>query len=128
MKRHGMLTCAAALLSVLLLTCLLAPEAQARGRRGPSPAQIKAAQEKHKAEQEAEQKYQAALAAKQKEVLDRFDLNKNGKIDGAEKPLYDKYLREIKLGKQPDPLAAVPYPKVETKSSTTQKNTGAAKK
>lgn len=104
-------------LPALVLLLLAAPEAQAR-RGYPSAAQIRAAQEQQRAQEEAEQKYQAALAAKRKEVLDRYDLNKNGKIDGPEKPLFDKYLREIKLGKQPDPLLQVPYPKVEVKKSS----------
>ena len=120
-----MLKLAVWILPVIAMFTLIG-EAQAR-RRGPSPQQIKAAQEKQRAEQEAAQKYQAALDAKRREVFDRYDLNKNGKIDGTEKPMYDKYLREVKLGKQPDPLLAIPYPKVETKS-TSKPSTGAPKK
>lgn len=116
--RHSLVTkLAFCVLPALAIIVLLGSEAQARGRRGPSPAQIKAMQEQLKAQQEAEQKYQAAVQAKFKEVLDRYDLNKNGKIDGTEKPAYDKYLREVKLGKQADPILAIPYPKVEVKKS-----------
>ncbi len=111
-------------LPAMAIVSFLADEAQAR-RRGLSSAQIKAIQAQQKAEEEAEQKYQAAVYAKYKEILDRYDLNKNGKIDGTEKPMYDKYIRDIKLGKQPNPILQIPYPKVEvpktSKSGTTKK-------
>ena len=115
--------------SVVVAGAVLALAAPAEARRGLSAAQIKAIQAQQQAEVEAEMKYQAALTAKRKEIFDRYDLNKNGKIDGTEKPMLDKYLRAVKLGKEPDPLLAIAYPKIEVKKTTSgSSKTSAAKK
>ena len=90
--------------------------AEARGSRGPSAAQIKAAQAKVKAQQEAQQAYQAAYDKRTKEIFNRYDLDKNGKLDSTEKPSFDRYWREVKLGKADDPYANL---KVETPKTTT---------
>ncbi|HEV3021347.1 MAG TPA: hypothetical protein VGX76_02725, partial [Pirellulales bacterium] len=54
----------------------------------------------------AAQKYQQAVQkqqeAEQKEFLDRFDANHDGKITGKERGPANKYLREKELGMDPD--------------------------
>jgi hypothetical protein len=55
---------------------------------------------------QAAQKYQEAVQkqqeAEQKEFMDRFDTNHDGKITGKERGPANKYLREKELGVDPD--------------------------
>jgi hypothetical protein len=78
---------------------------EARG--GPSPAQKKAMQQYMQQQQLMQQNLAKAQQKRDKELMDRFDLNKNGKIDVAEKPTYDKFWRDVKSGKQPHPYSTI---------------------
>lgn len=107
------------LLAVVVIVAASSSTADAR-RRGPSPAQIKAAQEKQKAAAEQVQAYEAAKVKKDKEVLAKYDLNKNGKIDSTEQASWDKYWREVHLGKTPHPYTEIKIDSASNKTSTTK--------
>lgn len=55
------------------------------------------------AQAEMNAKIAAAQKKKDQEILARFDLNKNGKIDTTEKPAWDKFWRDVRTGKTPHP-------------------------
>src|SRR5581483_7547851 len=95
-----------ALAMALAGSLLMASSAQARGR-GMSPAQKKAIQEKLQQQQQLQQNMEKAKAKKDQEVMDRFDTNKNGKIDPSEKTGYDKFWRDVRLGKTPHPYDTI---------------------
>lgn len=82
-------------------------EAAKPRRRGPSPQQI----QKMKAELEYRQRevlrVQAEVAAKDRELFQRFDENGDGRLVGPERSKYDKHLYEIRSGKVPNPLADI---------------------
>jgi hypothetical protein len=82
-------------------------DAMARRRRGPSPAQKEAKKEAQQEKTEAAKALAKAQQAKDKEILKRFDVNKNGKIDGAESGPWDKFWRDVKLGNTPHPYSTI---------------------
>lgn len=86
----------------------LAPAtADARPRRGPSPAQIKKMQEEMAYRQREYQRVQTEVAAKYQELFKQFDENGDGRLFGAERSKYDKHLQAIRDGKVPNPLATI---------------------
>lgn len=94
--------------------------AEAR-RRGPSKAQLAA--QKEKKEQAAAMKAAVSKAQKAKdaELMKKYDLNKNGKIDGNEKPSWDKFWREVDLGQIPHPYSTIKLDKDDLKTSASKK-------
>ena len=92
------------------LACLLTAdvaEAQ-RGRRlGPSPQQVKKMQEDMQFQQQEMMRVQAEMAAKDKEIMARFDEDGNGKLFGKEKAKYDAYMRDVRFGREPNPYAGI---------------------
>jgi hypothetical protein len=110
-----MTICASVAVAILLTLGIGSAEAR---RGGPSAAQIAAMKAKAKEQQEQAAALEAAKTKKSQEILNRYDLNKNGKIDGTEHPAWDKYWREVKLGKEPDPYSDL---KIEKPTSTTAK-------
>lgn len=84
-------------------------EAQARrGRRGPSPQQIAAMKKQMQEQAEMQQNLYKAQQRKDQQVIAQFDLNGNGRIDGpTEKGPYDKFWREVELGKKPHPYSFI---------------------
>lgn len=98
----GAFSCAA-----IALALVTASPSQAQGRGGSGAARMymRMAQ----AEAKWMQQQMAAYQKQQKEQYDafmnRFDTNKNGKIDGKEKGPAQKYLRQIEMGKDPDKAA-----------------------
>jgi hypothetical protein len=97
------------MVAVAIITAFSAMPAEAAKprRRGPSPQQI----QKMKAEIEYRQRevlrVQAEIAAKERELFQRFDENGDGRLLGAEQSKYDKHLYEIRSGKAPNPLAGI---------------------
>jgi hypothetical protein len=83
----------------------IASIAEARG--GPSPAQKKAMQQAMQQQQLMQTNLAKAQQKRDKELMDRFDLNKNGKIDVSEKPAYSKFWRDVNLGKTPHPYSTI---------------------
>ena len=83
-------------------------EAFQRGRRGPSQAQIKAAQEQMAYTQLEMIRYQAEVAKKNQEIYTSFDEDGDGTLHGPEKSRYDKHMHDIQTGKAPNPLAGIP--------------------
>ena len=78
-------------------------EAARPRRRGPSPAQIK----KMEYRQREVMRVQSEVAAKEREVFQKFDENGDGRLLGPERSKYDKHLYEIRTGKVPSPLADI---------------------
>jgi hypothetical protein len=92
-----------AILTVAILSGLcVSPAAAQRGR--PSSAQMKQMQQQQQQQQQNMYGIQLVLEKRQKEVLAKYDLNGDGKLDAKEKPSYDKYMREVRSGKQPNPF------------------------
>jgi hypothetical protein len=85
------------------------PDAEARrGRSGPSPQQIAAMKKAMAQQAEMEKKLAAAQQKKDQQTIARFDLNGNGRIDGPqEKGPWDKFWREVNLGKTAHPYASI---------------------
>jgi len=50
---------------------------------------------------------QAEVAAKERELVQKFDENGDGKLFGAEKQKYDAHLRDIRFGRAANPLADI---------------------
>lgn len=96
----------------------LAPEAEAyQQRRRPNPqAQrrqqeaMKKAQAQMKAYQEDVLRYQREMAAKNEEIMKRFDENGDGRLLGPEKSKYDKYMYDVQKGKEQNPFADIKPP------------------
>ena len=76
-------------------------------RRGPSPAQIKKMKEEMAYRQSEVMRVQSEIAAKEKEAMQKFDENGDGKLMGNEKLKYEAYLRDIRFGRAPNPLADI---------------------
>lgn len=53
---------------------------------------------------------QAEVAAKERELFQRFDENGDGRLMGPERSKYDHHLYEIRTGKAPNPLATIVPP------------------
>ena len=93
---------------VTITTALSAVTAEAaRPRRGPSPAQIKKMKEEMEYRQREIMRVQSEVAAKEREVFQKFDENGDGRLLGPERSKYDKHLYEIRTGKAPNPLAEI---------------------
>jgi uncharacterized protein with LGFP repeats len=96
---------------------LLPPEAEANQRRRPNPQAMrrqqeamKKAQAQMKAYQEDVLRYQREMAAKNEEIVKRFDANGDGKLLGPEKSKYDKYMIDVQKGKEQNPFAEIMPP------------------
>lgn len=102
----------------LLLTTLLAvgvvgawchPAIAARPRR-PSAAQIKKLQQQMEYVQAEMMRYRNEMAMKEKEIFTSHDENGNGKLEGAEKAKFNKYMGEVRSGKVANPFSAIAPP------------------
>ena len=91
----------------VLIAVASSAEAFQRGRRGPSAAQIKKMKEEMEYRQREMMRVQAEWAAKEKELFDQFDENKDGRLVGPEKSKYDKHREQIRTGKVPNPFASI---------------------
>ncbi|HEX4130886.1 MAG TPA: hypothetical protein VHZ24_12660 [Pirellulales bacterium] len=113
MNRRILVTLAVGVAASLLLSAN--DQAMAR-RRGPSKAQVAA--QKEKRDETAAMKAAVAKAQKGKdaELMKKYDLNKNGKIDGGEKPAWDKYWREVETGKTAHPYSTIKIDKDDLKT------------
>ena len=98
-------------------------EAQARrGRGGPSPQQIAAMKKQMQQMAEQQQLLMQAQQKKDQQVIAQFDLNGNGRIDGpAEKAPFEKFWREVELGKKPHPYASITANDLKKPTTTTKK-------
>lgn len=111
----------ASLAVVIALSASLSIASVAEARGGPSPAQKKAMQQYVQQQQLQAQNLAKAQQKRDKELMDRFDLNKNGKIDVAEKPYYDKYWRDVKLGKAPHPYSTITEAEINANPAAAKK-------
>jgi hypothetical protein len=91
---------------VAVLSAVTAEAARPR-RRGPSPAQVKKMKEEMEYRQREIMRVQSEVAAKEREVFQKFDENGDGRLLGPERSKYDKHLYEIRTGKAPNPLADI---------------------
>lgn len=91
----------AALLAVAIV-CLANTNAFARGGSGAARAYSRMLQAEMKWMQQQMAAYQKQQKAQYEAFMNRFDTNKNGKIEGKEKGPATKYLRAIELGQDPD--------------------------
>jgi hypothetical protein len=106
------------LVAALVGLTLLSPEADAyQQRRRPNPQAarrqqeaMKKAQAQMKAYQEDVLRYQREMAAKNEEIMKRFDENGDGKLLGPEKSKYDKYMYDVQKGKEQNPFADIKPP------------------
>ena len=93
---------------------ILAPEAGAYQRRRPNNQRqqqaMRKAQEQMKAYQEDVLRYQREMAAKNEEIMKRFDENGDGKLLGPEKSKYDKYVHDVQRGKEQNPFSDIKPP------------------
>jgi hypothetical protein len=92
----------AILVAAILGGLSVTPAAAQRGR--PSATQMKAMQQQYQQQQQNQFGLQLVLQQRQKDVYGKYDLNGDGKLDSKEKPAYDKYMREVRSGKQPNPF------------------------
>lgn len=101
------------LLSLLLAAGIVAawcpPAAAARPRR-PSAAQMKKMQQQMEYVQQEMMRYRNEMATKEKEIFSSYDENGNGKLEGAEKAKFNKYMGEVKSGKAPNPFSGIAPP------------------
>jgi hypothetical protein len=97
------LACVSAIVGGLVTTdaCLAARP------RGPSAAQVKKMKEQMEFAQAEMQRFQRETAAIQQRLVAQFDENGNGKLEGAEKAKYNKYMAAVQKGKEPNPFAEV---------------------
>jgi hypothetical protein len=102
---RGILCLVAALVGLMLLP----PEAEANQRRRQRESMQKA-QAQMKAYQEDVLRYQREMAAKNEEIMKRFDENGDGKLLGPEKSKYDKYMYDVQKGKEQNPFADIKPP------------------
>ena len=82
------LVCTATLATAFFAGLLVSPAA---ARRGISQAQIKAYQKQVQQQQQMNQGLSKVQADRDKETMSKYDLNGNGKIDGSEKPAWDRF-------------------------------------
>ena len=97
--RH--LRCSLTAASVALAATLLVPASDAYAQRGFGAMQ-RMTQQQMQFMQKQMQAMQQQQKAEYDAFMDRFDTNKNGKIDGKEKGPAQKYLRKLQLGQDPD--------------------------
>jgi len=95
--------------ALAIITAFSAVNAEAAKprRRGPSPQQIQKMKEEFEYRNREVLRVQTEVAAKERELFQRFDENGDGRLLGAERSKYDKHLYEIKTGKVPNPLADI---------------------
>ena len=101
--------------------------AAAPGRGTHAGLRSRLLQQKIQQQQQMQQGLSKVQAQKDQETMSKFDLNGNSKIDANEKPAWDKYWREVKLGKQPHPYDSITQADV-TKAANPQTSKTAAKK
>lgn len=89
-------------LAVVALVGLSASSVFARGGSGSMRMMMRIAKAEAKWMQQQMKVYQEQQKEKYDAFMNRFDTNKNGKIDGKEKGPAQKYLRAIQMGKDPD--------------------------
>ena len=106
-----------------LLALSFGPSAALARRSGPSSAQIAAMKKQQQEQLQQQQNYQKAVQKRDAEVMARFDLNKNGKIDSNEKAPFDKYMRDIRLGKEPSPYASITAEEIKGTTADAKKTT-----
>jgi hypothetical protein len=102
-------------LLIVVVTCgaMFAPSVEAFQRGGNSAQRqrqmqaMKQMQAQAKAYQEDVVRFQREMAAKNEEIAKRFDENGDGKLVGAEKAKYDKYMRGVQSGKEANPFADI---------------------
>jgi hypothetical protein len=111
--------CIAALAAAFITLGLASPAA---ARRGYSRGQIQALQKKMQQAQQQQQGLSKVEAQRDQEMMSKYDLNGNGKIDGAEKPAWDKYWREVKLGNQPHPYSTITQAEVSKAANPSSKS------
>ncbi len=115
--RCGMLT---ALLAVALF---VTATAEAQRGRGNSQA-LKQMQQQQQQMMAYQAEYQKEMAKKDAEILAKYDLNKNGKIDPNERAAFEKYLRDVKSGKEPDPYASIKVDMTKVSGANNKKAAG----
>lgn len=93
-------------LAVLAALFVMNPDAEARPGR-PSAAQVKKMKEEMAYRQREVQRVQTEWMAKEKELFDQFDENKDGRLLGPERSKYDKHREQIRTGKAPNPFATI---------------------
>lgn len=106
MPSSGSLRVARVTFVCLVIASVGVPEAQARPRR-PNTAQIKKAQEQMKYLQQDAVRFQREVAAKEREIFTSFDENRNGRLEGAEKARFDKFMHAVKQGRELSPFAGI---------------------
>ncbi len=101
--------CRIVLYASLLALCLpcVKSEAAPRRRRGPSPTQVKKMKEDMAYRESEVMRVQTETAAKERELMQKFDENGDGKLYGAEKAKYEAHLRDIRFGRAPNPMADI---------------------
>lgn len=97
------------LCALSIVVGLAAAPAEARPRR-PSQQQIKKMKEQMEWMQTEMQRVQKETAVVQQKIFARFDENGNGKLEGAEKAKFNKYMSDVQKGKEPSPFAEVVPP------------------
>lgn len=93
-------------LAVLATLFVMSPAAEARPRKS-NAARTKKMQEEMAYRQREVQRVQTEWMAKEKEIFDQFDENKDGRLLGPEQSKYDKHMGEIRSGKAPNPFASI---------------------
>lgn len=89
-------------LCVAVAAAILVSASPALAWRGGYGMMRRMAQAEMKFMQQQMKIYQQQQKEKYEAFMNRFDTNKNGKIDGKEKGPAQKYLRQIQMGKDPD--------------------------
>jgi len=70
------------------------------------------------------QSYQSQIMAKQREIFASFDRDSDGHLEGVERSLFDKHMRDIQAGRIPNPFAEINplgQPATASKSSASKK-------
>jgi hypothetical protein len=102
------------LAAALVGLTFLAHEAEAYQRQRPNNQRqqqaMRKAQEQMKAYQEDVLRYQREMAAKNEEIMKRFDDNGDGKLLGPEKSKYEKYMYDVQRGKEQNPFSDIKPP------------------
>jgi hypothetical protein len=109
--RNAMSRCGSRSIFLVVLTSAVLfavpSEAAKPRRRGPSPAQVKKMKEEMAYQQSEVARVQTEVAAKDQELVQKFDANGDGKLFGAEKAKYEAHMRDIRFGRAPNPMADI---------------------
>ena len=97
----------ALLLILVVAGSLPATASAAPRRRGPSPEQVKKMKEEMAYRQREIQRVQREQAAKEKELFDQFDENKDGRLTGGERSRFNSHLEAIRTGRAASPYATI---------------------